>query len=148
MNREDESARAVVRRLIEEVQSGGDFRVFDELFHPDFVDHTPFPGYEPTKEGARRIYQTFRAAFPDFRAAVHLQVIEGGRVTSFKTYEGTHLGRFMGLSPTGRTVAFPIMDIVGVRDGRIVEHWGVPHVWSLVQQLGVRSFDELEETAR
>jgi ketosteroid isomerase-like protein len=139
----NDEAREVVKRLIEEVQSGGDFAVFDELFHSEFVDHTPFPGYAPTKEGARRIYQTFRAGFPDFRADVHLQVVEDGRVTSFKTYRGTHRGTFMGLAPTGRSVAFPIMDIVEVRDRRITAHWGVPGVLHLLEQLGVRTFDQI-----
>lgn len=138
---DDAEARRVVGRLIAEVQSGGDFALFEELFDPAFVDHTPFPGYTPDKDGARRIYRTFREGFPDFRAEVHMQVVENGRVTSFKTYRGTHLGRFMGLEPTGREIAIPIMDIVEVRDGRITAHWGVPNVLVMFQQLGVRRFD-------
>jgi hypothetical protein len=35
---------AVVRRNTEEVQSRGNFEVFEELFASDFVDHTPQPG--------------------------------------------------------------------------------------------------------
>ena len=34
-------ANAVVRRNTEEVQSRGNFDVFDELFADNFVDHTP-----------------------------------------------------------------------------------------------------------
>lgn len=113
------SRKAVVRRLIEEVQSGGDFTTFDELFDPEFVDHTPFPGCAPNKEGTRSIYKTFRAGFPDFRATVHFQVVEGDLVTSFKTYHGTHLGYFMGLEPTGRKVGFDIIDILRMRNGRV-----------------------------
>lgn len=140
---QDAEARVVVARLIAEVQTGGDFAVFEELFHPDFVDHTPFPGYAPTKDGARRIYETFRTGFPDFRAEVHLQVVADGRVTSFKTYRGTHRGPFMGLAPTGREIAFPIMDIVEVRKGRITAHWGVPQVLTLFRQLGLSALDAL-----
>jgi hypothetical protein len=33
-------AKAVVRRNTEEVQGGGNFDVFEELFADDFVDHT------------------------------------------------------------------------------------------------------------
>lgn len=135
-------ARAVVGRLIEEVQSGGDFVLFEKLFDPGFIDHTPFPGYSPDKNGALAIYKTFRTGFPDFRAEVHLQVVENGRVTSFKTYHGTHQGPFMGLAPTGRKIAIPIMDIVEVRNGRITAHWGVPNVLVLYQQLGVHRFDD------
>jgi hypothetical protein len=35
-----DSGIAVVRRNTEEVQSGGNFEVFEELFASDFVDHT------------------------------------------------------------------------------------------------------------
>jgi hypothetical protein len=31
----------VVRRNTQEVQGRGNFELFDELFDPDFVDHTP-----------------------------------------------------------------------------------------------------------
>ena len=39
-----EAGIAVVRRNTEEVQSRGNFEVFEELFASDFVDHTPQPG--------------------------------------------------------------------------------------------------------
>ena len=48
-----EAAKAVVRRNTEEVQGGGNFDVFDELFADDFLDHTPQPGRTPDKAGAR-----------------------------------------------------------------------------------------------
>jgi hypothetical protein len=43
-----EAAKAVVRRNTEEVQGNGDFKVFEELFADDFVDHTPQPNMTPT----------------------------------------------------------------------------------------------------
>ena len=69
-----EAAKAVVRRNTEEVQNGGKFEVFDELFADDFLDHTPQPGRTPDKEGARQLYKSLRAAFPDFFADIHWQV--------------------------------------------------------------------------
>ena len=39
-----EAGIAVVRRNTEEVQSRGNFEVFEELFAADFVDHTPPAG--------------------------------------------------------------------------------------------------------
>ena len=41
INNTSEAAKAVVRRNTEEVQGGGNFEVFDELFADDFLDHTP-----------------------------------------------------------------------------------------------------------
>ena len=128
---------AVVRRNTEEVQGRGNFEVFEELFAFDFVDHTPQPGgFTPDRDGARNLYRTLRAAFPDFHAEIHFQISDGDRVTTYKTYHGTHKGTFAGLAPTGRKVHFETVDVMRVRNGKITEHWGVANLLSLMQQLG------------
>src|SRR5438128_12632327 len=68
------AAKAIVRRNTEEVQGGGNFEVFEELFADDFVDHTPQPNRTPDKAGARELYRTLRPAFPDFHAEIHWQL--------------------------------------------------------------------------
>jgi SnoaL-like polyketide cyclase len=89
---------AVVRRNTEEVQGRGNFEVFEELFASDFVDHTPQPGgFTPDRDGARNLYRTLRAAFPDFHAEIHWQISDGDRVTTYKTYHGTHEGDILGI---------------------------------------------------
>jgi steroid delta-isomerase-like uncharacterized protein len=131
-----EAAKAIVRRNTEEVQGGGNFEVFEELFANDFLDHTPQPGRTPDKEGARELYRTLRAAFPDFRAVIHWQLADGDRVTTYKTYHGTHEGTFLGVARTGRKIQFETVDVMQVRDGKITAHWGVANLFSLMQQLG------------
>ena len=132
-----EAAKAVVRRNTEEVQGRGNFDVFEKLFADDFVDHTPQPNMTPDKPGARIFYQALREAFPDFHAVIHWQTADGEIVTTFKTYHGTHLGPFLGVAPTGRKIHFETVDAMRVRNGKIVEHWGVANLFSLMQQLGV-----------
>lgn len=130
-----EAAKAVVRRNTEEVQGGGDWELFDQLFADDFVDHTPQPGVSADKRGVRRLYEAIRAAFPDFHAEIHWQSVEGDLVTTYKVYHGTHRGTFLGIAPTGRKVHFETVDAMRVRDGKITDHWGVGNLYSLVQQL-------------
>jgi steroid delta-isomerase-like uncharacterized protein len=131
-----DAAKAVVRRNTEEVQSRGNFEVFDEVFADDFVDHTPQPNMTPDKEGARGLYRTLRAAFPDFHADIHWQTADGELVTTYKTYHGTHKRTFLGVAPTGRTIHFETVDVMRVHNGKITEHWGVANLFSLMQQLG------------
>jgi steroid delta-isomerase-like uncharacterized protein len=131
-----EAAKAVVRRNTEEVQGGGNFELFDRLFADDFLDHTPQPGRTPDKAGARELYQLLRTAFPDFHADIHWQLADGDRVTTYKTYHGTHTGAFFGIGPTNRKIKFETVDVMRVRDGKISEHWGVANLFSLMQQLG------------
>jgi predicted ester cyclase len=136
-NTSGETAKAVVRRNTEEVQGGGDFELFDELFAEDFVDHTPQPGITPDKAGVRLLYTSLREAFPDFRADIGWQSVDGDLVTGYKVYYGTHLGTFLGVAPTGRSIQFETVDAIRVRDGQLTDHWGVANLLSLMAQLGV-----------
>lgn len=131
-------AMAVVRRNTEKVQGEGDFALFEELFADDFVDHTPQPGTTADKDGVRVLYHRLRDAFPDFRPEIHWQTVDVDVVTTYKTYHGTHRGEFLGIAATGRTVRFDTVDAMRVRDGRIVEHWGVANLYGVLGQLGAR----------
>src|SRR3954447_11527690 len=133
-----DEAKAVVRRNTEEAQGKGRFEVFEELFADDFVDHTPQPGtgMTPDKAGVRRLYSSIREAFPDFHAEIHSQLADGDRVTTYKTYHGTHEGPFLGVAPTHRRIHFETIDVMRVQNGKITDHWGVGNLLSLLQQIG------------
>jgi len=131
-----EAAKAVIRRNTEEVQGGGDWALFDQLFADDFLDHTPQPNCTPDKPGALGLYRILRTAFPDFHAQIHWQRVDGDVVTTYKTYHGTQRGPFLGIPPTGKKIQFETVDAMRVRDGRITEHWGVANLFSVLQQLG------------
>ena len=72
-----ETAKAVVRRNTIEVQGGGNWELFDELFPDDFHDHTPQPGGKLDKAGVLELYRRLREAFPDFTPEIHWQKAEG-----------------------------------------------------------------------
>jgi steroid delta-isomerase-like uncharacterized protein len=131
-----QAAKAVVRRNTEEVQGKGDFKVFDELFADDFVDHTTQPGTTPDKAGVRKLYTYLREAFPDFHAEIHWQLADGDRVVTFKTYHGTHEGTFLGVPPTHHKIHFETVDVMRVQNGKITDHWGVGNLLSLMHQIG------------
>src|SRR5215813_6707108 len=131
-----EDAKAVVRRNTEEVQGRGNFDLFEELFAEDFVDHTTQPGATPDKAGVRKLYTYLRVAFPDFHAEIHWQIADGDRVTTYKTYYGTHEGPFLGVAPTHRKIHFESVDVMRVQNGKITDHWGVGNLLSLMRQIG------------
>lgn len=143
-----EAAKAVVRRNTEEVQGKGNFQVFDELFDDNFVDHTTQPGTTPDKEGVRKLYTYMREAFPDFHAEIHWQLLDDDRVTTYKTYHGTHLGTFLGVPATGRAIHFETVDVMRVQGGKITDHWGVGNLLSLMQQIGGWTPPESQAIAR
>jgi predicted ester cyclase len=132
-----ESNAAVVRRFVEEYQSGNhDVAVAQEILADDFVDHCPFGPFSPDREGVLAVFAYLFAAFDDFHAVIHLQVSDGDLVTTRKTFRGRHTGDFMGIPPTGTDVSFDVIDILRITDGRMREHWNVVDALGLMQQLG------------
>lgn len=131
-------AEAIVRRLIDEGFNQGQLDVADELHGPDFVEHQYFgPNHAPGAEGVRAVIASLRSAFSDFHLEIEDLAVEGDTVWVRMVGTGTNDGPFMGHPPTGRGMRTDVFDVVRVRDGRIVEHWGVPDRLSVLFQLGL-----------
>jgi steroid delta-isomerase-like uncharacterized protein len=128
--------KAVVRRFVDEVLNKGNFRVMDEVVAPEFVNHTTRAGFPPTRESTKEQLAMYRSAFPDMRTTVEDMVVEGDRVVSRWTAQGTHQGELMGVPPTGKRVTVSGVDITRVASGKIVEHWEYWDQLELLQQIG------------
>ena len=136
MNDDIERNKAAVRRFNREVIERGDARAFDELMDPGFVNRTAMPGVSPGADGMRHVFENLlRPALPDLRVEIHDQIAEGDRVTTRKTLHGTHRGTLAGIPATGRAVAISVIDIVRLRDGRYVEHWGINDLAAVLASL-------------
>ena len=88
------------------------------------------------KEGTKGFFTVLFAAFPDVRFTIRQQLAEGDKVMTHKTFQGTHQGPFMGIPATGKQVAFDVIDIFTVANGKLTEHWAVADLLSLMQHLG------------
>lgn len=121
-----EECKQVVRQFNREVIEGGRRSAFDALMAPDFINHTAMPG---TPSGAEGMWHTFenvlRPALSELAVTIHEQLCDGAKVTTRKTIHGVHTGTLAGIAATGRTLAIDAIDIVTVRDGQYVEHWGI-----------------------
>jgi steroid delta-isomerase-like uncharacterized protein len=134
-----EENKAKVRRLVEELVNKGDLAVVDEVFATNFVNHSPATGTTPDREGIRQYITMVRSAFPDYHNVVEDLVAEGDRVAVHVTCRGTHRAQFMGIAPTGKSVAFPAVSIFRFAGGKVIERWNTTDNLVLLQQLGVVS---------
>ena len=134
---EAERNKAVIRRFVEEVQNQKHWDVYDELNDPDFVNLSAPPGVPSDRDGGRAYLWSLFNAFPDSHWTIDDMVAEGDRVATKKTMRGTHTGEFAGIPATGRAVTLQYVDILRLRDGRIIEHWLSMDSLSFMQQLGV-----------
>ena len=133
---ETERNKAVVRRFVEEVQNKKDMDAFDELNAPDFVNLSAPPGMPADREGGKMFLGGFLSAFPDAQVTIDDMIAEGDRVATKKTFTGTHTGDFGEIAATGNRVSIQYVDILRLRDGKIIEHWLSMDQLSFLQQLG------------
>ena len=132
-----EELRALNKRFYEEAMNGRDMAVVDELVADDFVDHEEIPGVTNDKQGVKDFLQMMFTAFPDGQIMMEDVAVEGDKVWTRGHITGTHDGELMGIPPTGKKVEFESIDVVRVKDGKAVEHWGITDMASLMMQLGV-----------
>lgn len=132
-----EENKALYRRWFEEVVTGRNLALADELLASDYVLH--FPGMpEPVDgEGHKQLLGMFHQGFPDWRETIDDVVAEGDRVVIRVTGSGTHRGEFQGIPPTGRQVAATGVGIGRIENGRIAETWAAYDALGMMQQLGV-----------
>ena len=131
-----EQNKAIVRRWIEEVFVKSNWDAIDELVAPDFVEHTGAPEQAPGAQGHKQVAPTWRRAFPDNWIVIEDMVAEGDRVAFRIRTGGTHEGDFKGVPATGKRYEITEMHFVRVSGGRIMEHWGLEDILTMMQQLG------------
>jgi steroid delta-isomerase-like uncharacterized protein len=136
----DELARnkALVRRSLEEIYTGGNLDAVDDVFAHDVVAHDPtFPGgVLRGSDGIRGNVERGHRAFANWRFTVEDIVAEGDRVVTRVTMRGTSTAEFLGMAPTGREVEVSGITLHRIADGKIAERWGNWNTLGMLQQLG------------
>ncbi|MEP7290301.1 MAG: ester cyclase [Chloroflexota bacterium] len=134
--------KQVYRRFVDEVINKGNISIIDDLYHPDYVDHSAPPGAPKglsVFDQVAAIPKMFRGAFPDLHFTIEEMVEDGDWVATRVTGRAQHLGRpFMGVAPSGRKIVWSSEGFFRMKDGRIVEHYGQPDLLALREQISAK----------
>jgi steroid delta-isomerase-like uncharacterized protein len=118
-----------------------DMQAFAALFADDYINHQTSAAAPPPPAGKtpRQLTVDFFAArlagLPDLAVSIEALVAAPDKVAASFVYTGTHLGTYLGVPPTGRKLRFTSCDIFAVRNGKIVEHWGMGDIAGIMAQL-------------
>ena len=128
--------RQFIERYIREVWHHHDLDALARFLAPDYRRH--LSPTAPPLDRADQIerLEGMRTAFRDVNFTLEDVLVDGDRVAFRSTLRGTHTGEFLGLAATGRSFTVGLVDIVRIRNGQIVDHWGGPDLYDLVRQLG------------
>ena len=132
-----ERNKDAMRRIIVEGFGEGKLDVFDELFAPDFREHQVVTGLPPGVEGLKARVRGLHAVMPDLTYTVQDMAAVGDKVWSYFVARGTHQGEFFRVAGTGKVVTIDVMDLTRFENGKVVEHWGVPDRFAMLEQLGL-----------
>jgi len=137
--------KSLVRRYYEEVVSTGEVGRVEAYIAPAHTEIHDGKRYPIGLEGAKAHVLGVRQTYPDLTIVVERQIAEGEWVVTCVTARGTHAGSWMGIKPTGKRVAFTVVNVDWVVDGRIVEHGGAANM--LGPLLGIGAVKVVGENA-
>lgn len=129
--------KTFMTHFIEEVINNKNLDAVNHLVAADFMEHVPFPGQGPGREGLKFVLDSMFTGFPDMNWTVQEQVAEGEKVVTRFTWTGTHQGEFMGIPPTNKKVEVWGVVIDVVKNNLFAESRIIMDNIGLLQQLGV-----------
>ena len=101
------------------------------------VIESPTAGTHTGPDAAEKALRAVFTAFEDLTVTVDQLIIDGDDVANVLTLEGTHIGGFLGLPPTGKPFTIPAVFFYQLRNGKIVHERRIFDFTSLLQQIGV-----------
>ncbi len=130
----EKSNPEVFRTIIEEAFNKDNTSILYNLIAPNFSEHQF--GLHPNIEGMAGDIHFLHTAFPDFRLSIKDLYVDGDKIWARMTARGTNRGGFMG-PPNGKTFEIAVFDVCRFKDGLMVEHWGCPDRFALLNQIGM-----------
>jgi len=119
-----------------------DVALLDQVYSADgYINHQALvmnPGDATKKMGLAEAKNYFAArfkAFPDITLATDMRVASRDLIAANLVWSGTQKDTYLGIPATNKHVTWNSTDILRVRDGKFVEHWGAIDFFGLVKQL-------------
>jgi predicted ester cyclase len=123
--------KTLVRHYIAEIYRGN-LDIIDEVISEGYVGTAgPNPPAQYKANNA-----ALRRAFPDIQVRFDAVIAEGDWVAVHCTIEGTHLGEWRGIPPTGKHATWTGTAFRRVRDGKVVRGYATFDWLSVLQQIG------------
>jgi steroid delta-isomerase-like uncharacterized protein len=107
----------------------------------DYAEHavieSPAAGVHTGREAAEKTLRAVFTAFLDLTLTVDDLIIDGDSAVAVVSLEGTHIGEFLGLPPSGRRFTVPAVFFYQLEHGLIVHERRIYDFTSLLVQIGV-----------
>lgn len=133
---QEERNKEIVRTYHQRLWGEGDLACIGEYWAPDAkVSMTDFDGtaVDVVHEDAERYWSSFE----DVTTTIHALIAEGDTVVLHWSTEGLHTGAYGEIPATNKRITMAGIDILTLKDGRIVEAASMWDGLSVFEQMGV-----------
>ena len=105
------------------------------FLHSNYVLYPGGDGKPMNADERRRDEAVFFSAFSDIGVSIEDQIAEGDKVANRITMTGISTGNYRGIPATQKKVIFPYIDILWIKDGKIVREWVEFDAESILRQI-------------
>ena len=112
--------KELATRWFEEIWNAKNPDLIRQWMAPDAVGITEGGEIHGPDDFHKLVYEPLVQAFPDFRVECEAIVAEGEDVMTRWVVTARHLGPFMDLAPTGKSLRFHGMTWLRVRNGKVI----------------------------
>jgi steroid delta-isomerase-like uncharacterized protein len=136
--------RSTVQRYHHELWERRNLATLDELVDDKFMDDSRASNTEsdqPGPEYAKAFFGALWSAFPDLKSEQQQLIAEGELAAIRWILTGTMTGELWGMPATNKSFRVTGVDLIQVRDGKIVRDWGgmADQLPRILDQLGLKS---------
>ena len=103
----------------------------------DCVVESPAAGILRGAAAVDRARRAWFETFPEFKYRTERLIIDGTNVVEVITIEGTDIGGFMGLAPSGKTFKAPAVFVYEFRDRKIAHEARIYDFTGVLIQIGL-----------
>jgi len=100
---------------------------------PSYNDHGSMG--DLNLEEVSQSYCYIAKGFPDFKFTIEDMIGEGDRVAVRYRFDGTHLGAYLEIPPTGKKIYIKNMGIFRLYAGKLEESWRISDMLDFMQQM-------------
>ena len=103
----------------------------------DCVIDSPTGGTHSGRVAAEKVLDAVFDAFLDMKIRTESLIIDGNHVSQLLSMEGTNMGGFLGLPPSGKPFHISMVFLYELKDGRIWRERRIYDFTGLLTQIGV-----------
>ena len=130
-----EKNKQVVLLFNKEVLGKNNIEVLKELVADDFINHTATGNVPNNVNGLMQFVAMLHKGFSEIHIEIFEQAAENDLVATRKEIHARHTGEIMGRAATGKPVTLNVIDMIRLRDGKYIEHWGRNDIMQVIQSL-------------